>query len=69
MILDSIYDENIKTYEKKHPEFVFLRLFDNLTKTEESEIEFITKDNQLYDLIDEGFIRLDLSYLGKDFNG
>ncbi len=60
LILDDIYDDDIKEYDKKHPEFVFLRLFDNLN---EGNVELISKDNELYDLIDDGFIRLDLSIL------
>ena len=60
LILDEIYDDNIKEYDKKHPEFVFLRLFDNLN---EGNVELITKDNKSYDLIDDGFIRLELSNL------
>ena len=60
LILDDIYDDDIKEYDKKHPEFVFLRLFDNLN---EGNVELISKDNELYDLIDDGFIRLELSNL------
>ena len=60
LILDEIYDEDIMEYDKKHPEFVFLRLFDNLNK---GNVELISKDNELYDLIDDGFIRLELSIL------
>lgn len=60
LILDGIYDYEIKEYDKKHPEFIFLRLFDNL---KEGNVELISKDDELYDLIDDGFIRLELSYL------
>ena len=60
LILDDIYDDDIKEYDKKHPEFVFLRLFDNLSN---GNVELISKDNELYDLIDDGFIRLELSNL------
>lgn len=60
LILNDIYDDDIKEYDKKHPEFVFLRLFDNLN---EGNVELISDDNELYDLIDDGFIRLELSIL------
>ena len=60
LILDDIYDDDIKEYDKKHPEFLFLRLFDNLSN---GNVELISKDNELYDLIDDGFIRLELSNL------
>ena len=65
LILDDIYDEDIKEYDKKHPEFIFLRLFDNLN---DGNVELILKDDELYDLIDDGFIRLDLSILKNMVN-
>ncbi|MBE6494399.1 MAG: hypothetical protein E7Z84_07315 [Methanosphaera stadtmanae] len=60
LILDGIYDEKIKEYDKKHPEFVLLNLLDNLN---EGNVKFISPDTELYNIVDDGFIRLEISIL------
>ena len=58
IILSDIYQAGeIKEYEKKHPEYIFLELFDNFVN---KNYEEITKEDPFYDIIDDGFIRLEL---------
>lgn len=58
IILNDIYQTGeIKEYEKKHPEYIFLELFDNFIN---KNYEEITKEDPFYDVIDDGFIRLEL---------
>lgn len=56
--MNEIYkSRDIKEYEKKHPEYVFLELFDKLINGDYDEI---SKKDPFYDVIDDGFIRLEL---------
>jgi len=58
IILNDIYQTGeIKEYEKKHPEYIFLELFDNFIN---KNYEEITKEDSFYNVIDDGFIRLEL---------
>lgn len=58
-ILNDIYkDQNIKEYEKKHPEYVFMELFDKLNS---AQIEEITPDHKYYKLVEEGFTKIEIN--------
>jgi len=60
-LLDRIYeDTEIKEYEKKHPEYIFLELIDKLTN---GDVELIGESFEYYDDIDEGFLRLELEQM------
>lgn len=63
-ILDKLYDGvEIKEYEKKHPEYIFMELFDKLNN---GDVELIDTTHKYYDEIDEAFLRLDLEQM-KNF--
>lgn len=58
-ILDNIYkDQDIKEYEKKHPEYVFMELFDKLNS---AQIEEIKQDHKYYKLVEEGFTKIEIN--------
>lgn len=58
MITNEIYEnEDIKEYEKKHPEYLFIELFDNLAK---DDCPVMTRNDPFYQIVDSGFIRLEL---------
>ena len=63
-ILNKIYsDANIKEYEKKHPEYIFMELFDKLNS---GDVELIDSTYKYYDEIDDAFLRLDVEQM-KNF--
>lgn len=65
-LLDEIYSNfDIPEYEKEHHEFVFLKIMD-LFDTEAAKI--LEKDSKLYQLIELGFIKLDLEILKITIN-
>jgi len=60
-IIDNIYkDKEIKEYEKKHPEYVLMELLDKLSL---EDAETITKDNPIYEDINDGFLRLNVDQM------
>lgn len=67
ILLDQIYEGvNIPEYEKKHHEFVFLKIID-LFGTD--QVEIIDKDSDLYKDIELGFIRFDIELLKSNLGG
>ncbi len=63
-ILNTIYaGADIKEYEKKHPEYIFMELFDRLNN---GDVEIIDSTHKYYDEIDEAFLRLDVEQM-KNF--
>lgn len=60
-VLEDIYvNSEIKEYEKKHPEYIFMELFD---KFNEAKINQITRDHKYYSLIEDGFMKIAISQL------
>ena len=62
ILSDSIYPNDIKEYEKKHPEFIFLKAMDMFT---EGNGELIEKDSPFYKLVEDGFFKLDIDLLNN----
>lgn len=62
ILSDSIYPNDIKEYEKKHPEFIFLKAMDMFT---EGNGELIEKDSPFYKLVEDGFFKLDVDLLNN----
>lgn len=62
ILSDSIYPNDIKEYEKKHPEFIFLKAMDMFT---EGNGEIIEKDSPFYKLVEDGFFKLDIDLLNN----
>ena len=61
MFLGKVYDGfDIPEFEKKHPEFVLLKFIDLFEK---DDIDFIDSSSELYNLISNGFSRLDIDVL------
>ena len=52
----------IKEYEKKHPEFIFLKAMDMFV---EGDSEIIEKDDPFYKLVDDGFVKLNIDLLNN----
>jgi hypothetical protein len=64
ILLNELYEDlNIKEYEKQHQEFIFLHLMDMLE--DDSEVEILTKESELYRFIEDGVIKLDID-ISKD---
>lgn len=53
-------DADIKEYEKKHPEYLFMEIFDNLSS---GNCSVLTSEDPFYKIIDEGFLRLEVDQL------
>lgn len=51
--------EELKEYEKKHPEYIFIQLMD-LLKTEP---ETLNSEDELYKIVTDGFEKLDIDML------
>lgn len=60
ILLNSIYEnETISDYDKKHPEYVLTELMNRLN----SNTKYITQKDEIYNKIDNGFLRLELEEL------
>ncbi len=68
MLLDKIYaGSDIKEYEKKHPEHVFLQLMDILN--EGSDVEMISEEtSKTYTDIEKGFMKLEIDIMDNKIN-
>lgn len=62
MLSSSIYPDDIKEYEKKHPEFIFLKAMDMFV---EGDSEIIKEDDPFYKLVDDGFVKLNIDLLNN----
>ena len=62
MLSSIIYPDDIKEYEKKHPEFIFLKAMDMFV---EGDSEIIEKDDPFYKLVDDGFVKLNIDLLNN----
>lgn len=62
ILSNDIYPDEIKEYEKKHSEFIFLKIMDMFV---EGDGEIIEKDSPFYKLVEQGFVKLDIDLLNN----
>lgn len=66
LLLNKIYENNeIKEYEKQHPDHVLLHLLDMLNN---EKLENITKESPIYKTIEDGFMKLDFELIKNKTN-
>lgn len=65
-IFNIIYkDSEIKEYEKKHPDYTIIELMDKIS---EESADYLKDNKKLYDIVNDGFMKLDIDDLLNRIN-